>query len=129
MHRLGLLLLLFLTVTSSAGADDTPGRKFVVFFQEWSAAIDEPAQSVIRQASEWVKSHPGTTARVDGFADPTGSREANILLSDLRAQVVIDQLISDGVDPNQVLRRGNGPVQFALTSQESRRVEVSIDRR
>ena len=128
MHRLGLLLLLSLTVASSAGADETPGRKFVVFFQEWSAAVDEPAQAVIRQVSEWVKSHPGEKARVDGFADPAGSRAANILLSDLRAQVVIDQLVSDGVDPQRIVRRGHGPVQFALSSQESRRVEISIGR-
>ena len=129
MHRLGLLLLLLCAATVSARAADPSAQKFVVFFQEWSAAIDDSAQAVISQAAEWVKSHPGNVAHVSGFADPTGSKQANILMSELRAQVVVDQLQSDGVDPKRVQQRGHGSVQFALSSQESRRVEISIGRR
>jgi outer membrane protein OmpA-like peptidoglycan-associated protein len=129
MHRLGLLLLLLCAATGSVRAADAPVQKLVVFFQEWSAAIDDSAQSVISQAAEWVKSHPGTIAHVSGFADPTGSKQANILMSELRAQVVVDQLQSDGVDPKRVQQQGHGSVQFALSSQESRRVEISIARR
>jgi outer membrane protein OmpA-like peptidoglycan-associated protein len=128
MRRLGLLLLLLCAATGSARAADLPAQKFVVFFQEWSAAIDDNAQAVIGNAAAWVKSHPGNIAHVNGFADPTGSREANILLSELRAQVVVDQLKTDGVDQSRVRQRGHGSVQFALTSQESRRVEISISR-
>ena len=47
MHRLGLLLLLLCAAIGSARAADPPAQKFVVFFQEWSAQIDDPAQSVI----------------------------------------------------------------------------------
>jgi len=50
------------------------------------------------------------------------------LLSDLRAQMVVDQLQADGIDPKTIRQRGHGSVQFALTSQESRRVEISISR-
>ena len=92
------------------------------------AAIDDNAQTVISHAAEWVKSHPGSVAHVNGFADPTGSKAANILMSDLRAQVVVDQLVSDGVTPRLVKQRGHGSVTFASTSQESRRVEISIKR-
>jgi outer membrane protein OmpA-like peptidoglycan-associated protein len=129
MHRLGLLLVLLLATTGSGRAADQPPQKFVVFFQEWSAAFDDSAQSVIGQAAEWMKSHPGDVAHVSGFADPTGSRQANILMSELRAQVVVDQMVSDGVDAKRVRQQGHGSVQFALSSQESRRVEVSIGRR
>jgi outer membrane protein OmpA-like peptidoglycan-associated protein len=41
---------------------------------------------------------------------------------------VVDQLVSDGVDTKRVRQRGHGSVQFALTGQESRRVEISISR-
>jgi outer membrane protein OmpA-like peptidoglycan-associated protein len=129
MHRVGLLLLLWCAAIGSARAADPPAQKFVVFFQEWSAAIDASAQAVIGRAADWVKSHPGDVANVNGFADPTGSKEANILLSELRAQVVVDQLQTDGVDPKSVQQQGHGSVQFALNSQESRRVEISISRR
>ena len=128
MRRLGILILLLCAVTGPGRAADVPEQKFVVFFQEWSAAIDDNAQAVITHAADWVKAHPGNVAHVNGFADPTGSKAANILMSDLRAQVVVDQLVSDGVNPKQVKQRGHGSVQFALTSQESRRVEISIKR-
>ncbi|HSZ93491.1 MAG TPA: OmpA family protein [Acetobacteraceae bacterium] len=128
MHRLGLLLVLLCAAIGSASAADPPVERFVVFFQEWSAQIDDPAQSVITHAAEWAKSHPGDVVHVNGFASTIGSRQANILLADLRAQVVVDQLQSDGVDAKHVKQRGHGPVQFALTAQESRRVEISFDR-
>jgi outer membrane protein OmpA-like peptidoglycan-associated protein len=129
MRRLGILFLLLCVATGSVRAADVPSQKFVVFFQEWSAVLDHSAQTVIGQAAEWVKSHPGNVAHVNGFADPTGSKKANALLSDLRAQMVVDQLQTDGVDSNRIRQRGHGSVQFALSSQESRRVEISISRR
>jgi outer membrane protein OmpA-like peptidoglycan-associated protein len=129
MHRLGLLLLLLCAVTTgSVRAADLPAQKFVVFFQEWSAAMDDPALGIISQAAEWVKSHPGNIAHVHGFASTIGGRQANVLLADLRAQVVADQLQTDGVDAKRIVQRGHGPVEFALTPQETRRVEISISR-
>jgi outer membrane protein OmpA-like peptidoglycan-associated protein len=128
MRRVGILFLLFCVALGSARAADAPPQKYVVFFQEWSAALDDAAQAVIGDAAEWLKSHPGNVAHVNGFADPTGSKQANALLSDLRAQMVVDQLQTDGVDPRHIRQRGHGSVQFSLSSQESRRVEISVGR-
>ena len=69
-----------------------------------------------------------TSRTSTALPDTIGSRQANILLADLRAQVVVDQLQTDGVEPKRVKQRGHGPVQFALTAQESRRVEISFSR-
>lgn len=129
MHRLGLAFLLLIATIGAPRAADQPSQKFVVFFQEWSAALDDSAQSVLAQAADWVKAHPGNLAHVNGFASTVGSRQANILLADLRAQIVVDQLLSDGVEAARIRQRGHGPVPFALTAQESRRVEISISRR
>jgi outer membrane protein OmpA-like peptidoglycan-associated protein len=125
MRRLAVLLLL-LCVSTSAGAAAPPAQKFVVFFQEWSAALDDSAQSAITQAAAWMKDHPSYSVKVTGFADTTGSKQANILLSELRAQMVVDQLTTDGVDAKHIDQVGRGSVQFALTSQESRRVEIAF---
>jgi outer membrane protein OmpA-like peptidoglycan-associated protein len=118
MRRVALFLVLFLAATANMRAAEVPPQKFVVFFQEWSAAMDDPALAVISQAADWVKSHPGNEAHVSGFASTVGGRQANILLSDLRAQVVADQLQADGVDRRRIAQRGHGPVHFALTPQE-----------
>lgn len=122
------IVFLFLLCSAIARADaaEAPTSKFVVFFQEWSAALDDNAQSVISRAGDYAKAHPSLVVHVEGFADPTGSKKANALLTDLRAQVVIDQLQTDGVPLSRILGRGHGSVQFAITSQESRRVEISL---
>jgi outer membrane protein OmpA-like peptidoglycan-associated protein len=130
MRRLIVCLLLLSVTPGLAHAAEhkraAPGERFVVFFQEWSAALDEPAQTVITHAAEYAKAHPGQFVHVSGFADTTGSRKANALLTDLRVQVVIDQLQTDGVPVAHIIGRGHGSVKFALTSQESRRVEVGF---
>lgn len=124
--RLAVLLLLSL-LGGPAYAQQAP--TYVVYFQEWSAAFDAPAQAVIANAATWAKTHPDRTVQVVGSADPTGSRAANILLSELRAQVVVDQLAQDGVDAQRIAQTGQGSVQFALTAQESRRVTISFGAR
>jgi outer membrane protein OmpA-like peptidoglycan-associated protein len=124
MRRIVFLFLLCFAV-ARADAAEQPAPKFVVFFEEWSARLDDAALAVISDAADNAKAHPGVVLHVDGFADPTGSRKANALLTDLRAQVVIDQLQTDGVPPARIRGRGHGSVRFALSSQESRRVEIS----
>jgi outer membrane protein OmpA-like peptidoglycan-associated protein len=117
-------LLLLSLVAGSARAQQAP--TYVIFFQEWSAALDGAAQGVITNAAAWAKAHPDVNIHVVGFADPTGSRKANILLSELRAQIVVDGLTGEGVGDQRITPVGQGSVQFALTSQESRRVTVSF---
>ncbi len=124
MRRIIFLFLLCFAVTRSDAAEP-PVPRFVVFFQEWSAQLDDAAQAVISHAGDYAKAHSGIV-HVVGFADPTGSKQANALLTDLRAQVVMDQLQTDGVPAARLQGRGTGSVQFALSSQESRRVEISL---
>lgn len=123
MRRLALLSLLVLAFAAPAQAEP---RRFVIFFQEWSAAIDDAAKGVVAEAADYAKAHPAEIIRVSGFADPTGSKQANVLLSELRAQRVADLMVEDGVPTNRIQKIGRGSVTFAITSLESRRVEVSV---
>jgi membrane fusion protein (multidrug efflux system) len=126
MRRIAAALCLTILCAQSALAAPERPRVFVVFFQEWSAAIDETAQSVIKQAAELARANPRSPVKVTGFADPTGSKAANVLLSDLRAQRVVDFLLDGQVPANMLQRRGKGPVRYAGSSIESRRVEIAI---
>jgi len=122
MRRImALFLVCFIALPASAAP--SPAQKYVVFFQEWSAKLDD---AVISHAGEYAQSHPGQPVHVNAFADPTGSRKANALLTDLRAQVVMDQLHANGIPEQRLFGRGHGSVHFAISSQESRRVEISI---
>src|SRR5215217_5537880 len=104
MRRRAVLLLALCAAFASTGAQ-AQARKYVVYFQEWSAAIDDPAQAVIREVADMAKRDRG---RLDiiGFADPTGSKAANRLLSDLRAQRVADLLTEAGVASGRLVLRG-----------------------
>lgn len=97
---------------------------YVVFFQEWSADLDQPALGAIAEAAQWANAHPGLTVQVRGYADPEGTPAANKGISALRAQRVSDTLTGDGVAASRIRRIAEGGVTFAQDSQESRRVEI-----
>jgi len=125
MRRVACLLLLLLVVACTASVPSPP-HKALVFFQEWSAAIDPPAANAISEAAQWANDHPGAVVKVTGYADPTGSAAANDYMSRTRAQVVADQLVADGVDRSRIVLGAQGATGFMQTSQESRRVEIAI---
>jgi outer membrane protein OmpA-like peptidoglycan-associated protein len=126
MRRLLASLVLFGAAIGAAHAADPAPRRFVIFFVEWSAAIDGPADGVIKEAAQYAKAHPRDLIAVHGYADPTGSREANVLLSELRAQRTADELHEAGVSTSRIHLDGHGAVKFAGTSLESRRVVIEI---
>jgi outer membrane protein OmpA-like peptidoglycan-associated protein len=124
MRRLGLLGLL-LALSACVGTQ-TSNRTFVVFFPEWSAQLDAAATGVVGGAADWARRHTDGAVTVTGFADLQGSARANQDISALRAQVVIDALVADGVPAARIRKRAVGSVAPALGSQQSRRVEIAI---
>jgi len=118
-------LLLFVVAACTAPTPSEPQR-FIVFFQEWSAAIDPAAATAIGSAAQWAKDHPQAVVKVIGYADPTGSPAANESMSRTRAQVVADRLVTNGVDRSRIGLGAEGATAFIGTSQESRRVTIAI---
>jgi OOP family OmpA-OmpF porin len=129
MRRVAIATLFALLAACTPPGPAAPPHKVVVFFQEWSAAIDPAANAAISAAAQWAQQHPDTRVTVTGVADPTGSVQANHYLSLTRAQVVVDQLVADGVAASRISMDALGATNFALTSQESRRVEIAIGAR
>ena len=76
--RRAVLLFLLCFVFARADAAEPPPRKFVVFFQEWSARLDDAALAVISDAGGYATTHPGVVVHVEGFADPIGSRKQGV---------------------------------------------------
>ncbi len=126
MRRLVAGLLLLSSLAACSNSDPPASQKFLVFFQEWSASLDDNAQGAITAAAGWAAQHPAEVVTVTGFAAPDGSQEANVALSRTRAQVVVDQLQKDGVANSRIRLTAQGPTDFTLAPQESRRVEIGI---
>ena len=127
--RTALLFALGLCVGTplAATAQTTRNPNFIVFFKEWSAAIDKPAASVIRAAARAAKVKPNVKILVTGFADTVGSSQANVYLTELRAQVVADALQADGLPPDRIEQAAAGSVPSIATRQESRRVTITFE--
>ncbi len=123
----GLLIAAAIAGQAQAAQQDAGPQKMVVFFEEWSAALDSDAANVINHAAEVAKSAQGKHVTVTGYADTTGSEAANRLLSDLRAQVVTDKLVEDGVPADAIKQAGKGEVASDVYKQESRRVGISVE--
>ena len=96
----------------------------IVFFADWSGAIDVAAQNVIGQAATEAKQSPDKDITVTGYADSSGSAQANIYLTQLRAQRVIDAMIADGVPASRLNMVAAG--RQAQAGVASRRVEIAI---
>ncbi len=124
MLRLAVLLLLCLGACTAG--EPPAAQRFVVYFQEWSAGLDDNAQKAISGAAQWARRHPTEDVTVTGFADPQGSQKANINLSRTRAQVVVDQLTRDGVAAGRIHLEARGITDFTLSALESRRVEIAV---
>lgn len=118
------------TPATPPGPAPTPApvnqRAFPVFFEAWSANLDDPALQGLDRVAELAKANPQRRLLVVGFADPRGTREANVILSRLRATLVRDTLVEKGVPAGRIRIEYRGPTP-GFESLESRRVEVRLD--
>ena len=126
MRRLfaGLVLLgVSSCTTTPAPRSATPSM--VVFFAEKSAALEPAAADIIAHAASLAKASPDAPVVVRGWTDSGGSPQADILLSQQRAQRVADALVADGVPVSRISRQGRGQTHDD-PGVESRRVEIRV---
>jgi outer membrane protein OmpA-like peptidoglycan-associated protein len=128
MYRLLFLLAAIIlgTVTAGAAEPDAHRHKVVVYFQSWSADVDDAALLAVDDAVAWMKQHPRDSIHVTGFASTVGGKRANTLLAELRARVVADRLEARGVATGRIHLSGRGATHFVENPLESRRVEISL---
>ena len=106
--------------------DDGRGRAFPVFFEAWSASLDEGARAAVSGAASYAVAHSDLPVVVTGHASPDGGQQANVDISRTRAQVVTDALVADGVPAGRISRQADGQTDFVQTPQESRRVTIRV---
>ena len=101
------------------------GRKYVVFFNRDSAALDAPARTVVRHAAAEAADNPSLDLLVEGYAAANGSISADAALSAKRAQVVARALGAGGVAANRIQVRPRGPSN-ENPGLAARRVEIDF---
>jgi outer membrane protein OmpA-like peptidoglycan-associated protein len=103
---------------------------FMVFFDWDKAVLDPEALATIQRAADAYRTKGGAQLTATGHTDTTGPENYNLALSLRRANAVKDQLIKDGVKPEDIAVVGRGKAQPLVPSgdnvreRQNRRVEI-----
>ncbi len=103
-----------------------------VLFASGQAQLVEGGRSSLEEVVDLLQTEPDKKIRVEGHTDSRGDADANLQLSEQRAQAVRDALISLGVASERVTALGMGE-DFPIASNEdedgrarNRRVDVIL---
>jgi len=122
---------------SGATAGDTASAPtwFVfdrVRFDTGQANLQATSQEQLGCVAEILKVFPAARVNIAGYTDNSGDPAANVQLSQQRADRVMSQLVTDGVDPSHMSAKGYGednPVADNSTEegrQQNRRIVLVV---
>lgn len=101
-------------------------------FKSGTTALMNGAENELNQIAFTMKTFPGSTVRVEGFTDNTGSAAVNQTISTKRAVIIKNELVSRGVRADRVLAVGMGqrnPIASNDTEEgraQNRRIEFVV---
>jgi len=82
-----------------------------VYFGLDSTTLTEEARGILSKNVEYLKGRPTAKVVVEGHADSRGTNEYNLALTDRRASVVRDYLVSLGITADRVVAVAKGEEQ------------------
>lgn len=104
-----------------------------ILFPVGSSTLESRAQEVLRAVAIVLKKYDETKVNVYGFTDTTGTAARNTELSQRRAQVVADELMSNGVASARLNTQGMGETNLKVSTADNvaearnRRVEIVLE--
>jgi outer membrane protein OmpA-like peptidoglycan-associated protein len=96
-----------------------------VYFGLGSASPQNTA--FIGKAATWLAKNSSANVTLSGHADPSGTPEANMALSQSRAEKVRDVLVAKGVDAARITVEAFGDTQLKYGKTDARNRRVAID--
>jgi len=99
-------------------------------FEMGSAQLTTSSYATLDDIAQSMKTFPEVKVEVRGYTDVTGSEERNQIVSQERAQSVVNYLVGKGVDKNRFVAKGLGasnPIASNTTTEGrvlNRRVEI-----
>jgi outer membrane protein OmpA-like peptidoglycan-associated protein len=109
-------------------AEEGNGKRFLIYFDEFSANLTTQARGVIADAAKQARDGNAKAVRVEARASATGSQKANHYLAQTRSQVVADELEHDGVNPATVQQVPIGQTGSEDPTVAERRVDIVLER-
>ena len=79
-----------------------------VFFETDSSNLTPTALATLDKQAQWLNQYKNYRILIEGHADERGTREYNIALGARRAAVVVNYLVSKGVDQRRITSKSFG---------------------
>ena len=79
-----------------------------VFFETDSSNLTPTAQATLDKQAAWLNKYSNYRIMIEGHADERGTREYNIALGARRASVVVNYLVSKGVQSGRITSKSFG---------------------
>ena len=127
-RRLACLVLLSLTAACAKFAGGPATATFSVFFQPYSAELDQDAQDSIHSAAAFARSHASQPVILIGYAAPPDPGKDMPGLSEQRNTAVKSVLVADGVAPDRIsaVAKGTTEPKDNMPNVSVRRVDISV---
>src|SRR5215467_8199167 len=74
-------------------------------------SIPSNAEATLSGVAGSLRDNPSWRIRVEGYTDNVGSKAANEMLSEKRAESVVDWFVAHGVDRSRLTAKGYGEVR------------------
>lgn len=114
---------------------DAIGKSFLlknIYFESGSTQLTASSNSELDALATMIKENPTMIIRIDGHTDNVGNEKDNLILSEKRAQSVVNELIKKGISDKNVVANGFGetkPIADNSTDKgkrKNRRTEFTI---
>lgn len=110
----------------------TVALRGTILFRYGSAELSASSFDTLSELAAAAKDCPDMTIEIGGYASPEGLPQANLKLSQNRAQAVVAYFVKAGVDPSRLEAKGYGtanPVAPNTTAEnmaKNRRIEFTV---
>lgn len=109
-----------------------PPRSYTLYFIEATTDLAPESRPVLDQLKAEIAQRPGVDVEVTGHTDTVGSAEDNDVLSERRAQQILNLLATVGIDRSLMTAVGRGERELRVPTLDNvenplnRRVEVLV---
>ncbi len=101
-----------------------------VYFEQSSFIMQKESYPELDKVVSMLKSNPQTKIEIGGHTDNIGDNRLNLALSENRAKVILNYIVSKGIDEDRLLYKGYGgtkpvaPNDSEDNKKKNRRVEI-----
>lgn len=101
-------------------------------FETGKATLKPESQEQLKNIAEILKAYPKVAIKIGGYTDNTGDPQANLSLSQQRADAVMAELVKMGVDASRMEAKGYGqehPIADNATEEgraKNRRIDLKV---